>query len=175
MAEEGSELNAGSKSWVYKIPKSKVNYKQLFGRKGSGERALKGRKRIKMYWVPIFVSHWKRHIICLVSFNLHSQSLKSILLAPFSKWETLLKVIAPTSGETGIWTHSILPQRIHYFYYTKESIQWEKRREHSGRRIGCINIKRTSEVKWATKNYFRTCNQRDRKIIRRKCYVGTQG
>lgn len=49
MAEEGSELNAGSKAWVYNTPKSKVNYKQLFGRKGSGERALKGRKRIKMY------------------------------------------------------------------------------------------------------------------------------
>lgn len=33
----------------FTISKSKVNYKELFGRKGSGEKALKGRKRIKMY------------------------------------------------------------------------------------------------------------------------------
>lgn len=117
-----------------------------------------------MHWVPVLGSHWMEHFICVTSFNPHTHSLKLILLASFFIQETLLKIIALVSDENGIWTNSILQWRMHHFYYTKESIQWEKRKEYSGQRLGYINIKATGEVRWATttKSDFRTCNQRDR-------------
>ena len=67
---------------------------------------------MKMYWLPILVSHWLRYFLCIVSFNSHAQSLKSVLLAPFLMGK-LAQDHSTDKWQNGIWIHSI---------YSKECI-----------------------------------------------------
>ena len=93
---------------------SKVNYKKLFGRKGKeeNEHVLSGN----------FCQPLKESLYVTVSFALQTQPSKVMLLAPFSMWETSLKIIALITDENGIGTHSIILQRT-YFHNPQESIQ----------------------------------------------------